>query len=420
MRRIIPLGMALVLAASLSVLTPAGTSAGSTSAKPGKANNATGFALFSTGFGTRVQGGQVPAGSDNTAYTVIGCTQTAGVMRRNFEAEVTIPGLGVVEGIETKLWTEKKNGVVSSYSSQSIARITLFETPLGSLEIRALETLSRAFHDARGFHAEATTDVAAIVFRPAAGPEQTFKIPTPNRPLVIPGLARIALGDVVEKVTPGGATVTADALDIQVLPTDTRITAARSKARINDGIKSGLFKGFSAGTRARGLDDNVQSGSTPLLLMPCQGTRGKTKTRAVARVNLGDQVIVRGVDTAQRSQQTEAKATGFERARIAEVNLGGRLVIKGITAQVNVTRLRNGTLQRDIEGTEIARITLGGRTLEFPRTGVIEIPGLVRIEDQITTQVKDGIKVIALRITVLDGTGAEIDLGTAELRIRKG
>ncbi|MEJ7833154.1 MAG: choice-of-anchor P family protein [Nocardioides sp.] len=420
MRRTIPLGMAMVLATSLCLLTPTGTSANSSSAKPGTSNDATGFALYSSGFGSRVRGGEVPAGSDNTAFTVIGCTQKAGVMRRNFEAEVTIPGLGVAEGVTTKLWTEEKNGVVSSYSTQRIAKISIPSSD-GSLEIRALATLSRAFHDSQGFHTESTSEVAAIVLRPPSGPEQTFAIPTPNEPLLIPDLARIALGDVIEKVTPGGAAVTTAALDIQVFPTDTRATLARSKARINDGIKSGLFKGFVAGTRARGLDDNVQSGSTPLLVMPCQGTRGKIKKEAIARVNLGDQIVVRGLDTQQSSEQTEARATGFERARIAEVNLGdGELVIKGITAQVNVTRLRNGTLQRDAKGTEIARIVFGGETREFPRSGVIEIPGLVRIEDQITTQVKDGIKVVALRITILDGTGAEIDLGTAELRIRKG
>lgn len=419
MRRIVPLGMALVLAlTSLFLLTPS-ASAATSSAKPSKPN-ATGFALFSTGFGTRVRGGQVPAGSDNTAFTVIGCTQKAGIMRRNFEADVTIPGLGVADAVETKLWTEEKNGVVSSYATQRIARITLFETPLGSLEINALKSTSRAFHDSRGFHAEATSDVASIILRPAAGPAQTLRVPTPGRPLLIPGLARIAFGDIIEKVTPGGASVTADALDIQVLPTATRATVARSKARINDGIKSGLFKGYAAGTRARGLGDNVKSGSTPLILMPCQGTRGKIKKRAIAHVNLGDQIVARGLDTQQKSQQTEAKASGFELARIAEFDLGNQLVIRGITAQVNVTRLRSGELQRDTEGTEIARIKLGGRTLKFPRTGVIEIPGLVRLEDQITTRVKDGIKVIALRVTILDGTGAEIDLGTAELRIRRG
>ncbi len=47
----------------------------------------------------------------------------------------------------------------------------------------------------------------------------------------------------------------------------------------------------------------------------------------------------------------------------------------------------------------------------------LEIPGLLKIETGLKKKVKDGIRMIGLRITLLDGTGAVIDLATSKLSI---
>ncbi len=122
MRRLFTMTIVLAVACA-GLIAPSGAAALSAdaSAKP----QPTGFALLAVGFGSRVEGGQLPAGSDATAYEVIGCTQMSGKMRKNYEAEVEVPGLGLLEGVTTKLWTEKKGGTVSSYSSHSIARVTI-------------------------------------------------------------------------------------------------------------------------------------------------------------------------------------------------------------------------------------------------------------------------------------------------------
>ena len=44
---------------------------------------------------------------------------------------------------------------------------------------------------------------------------------------------------------------------------------------------------------------------------------------------------------------------------------------------------------------------------------------MAKLERSIVARTKVGIAVVALRITLLDGTGAVIDLGTAKLSIKR-
>ncbi|GEP39692.1 hypothetical protein NPS01_33550 [Nocardioides psychrotolerans] len=379
----------------------------------------TNFALNATGFGTLVTGGQVPASSDNTAYTAIGCTVRAGVMRSNFEAQVEVPGLGTVSGVRTRAWTEKQGSVVSAYATHSIAEVLIAEGSSGTLSIEGVRSMSRAFHTGTGFKTETDTSVARIVLTPAGGEPQELEIPTPGQPLEIPGLARITIGNEVSAKIIDGVRAAADAINIRVFPSDTLAKVAHTATKIQKGAPFGTFRGYSAGTRARGLGETVKSGRTPLSLMPCKGTNGKELTRAAARVNLGDQIVVRGIDTNQKARQVKGSGSGYELANIAKVNLGdGALVINSIVAQANVTR-KGDSLVRNVTAT-IGSIISNGEPRFFPESGVIEIPGLVKIQQRIVRKIKNGISVIALRLTLLDGSGAVVDLGMAELQVRKG
>lgn len=421
MRPILRLGsIAASAGLIIATLTAAPATAFVSAPAPDQKPVKTGFALFASAYGSSVQGGQIPAGSDGTAYAVIGCTTRAGKTRGNYEAKTTLPGLGTASAVRTKLWTTKKGKVVSSWSAHSIAEVMIADTPLGSLSIEGIKSLSRAYHDGKRFRTDHVTSVAKIVLKPMGAPAQELEIPTPGQPLVVPGLARISIGHTVTAKIPDGIRAAADALDILVIPTGTRTRIAHTSAKIERGVPFGTFRGYSAGTKARGLGQAVKSGRTPLSILGCKGTKGKVMRKAVARVNLGDNLVVRGVHNAQYAKQSKGKATAFERSSIAGVNLGdGALVINAITAKANVTRT-NKTLVRNVKGTKIGEIIANGQTYEFPKSGVIEIPGLVRIEDQIVKKIKNGISVVALRITLLDGTGAVIDLGMAEVRIRKG
>ena len=90
----------------------------------------------------------------------------------------------------------------------------------------------------------------------------------------------------------------------------------------------------------------------------------------------------------------------------------------GIVGRARVAQTDHG-LVRSAKGTRVGSLTAGGRTVRFPRTGVLEIPGVAKLQRHVVTRSHTGLKVVALRITVLDGSGAVIDLGEAQLRIHR-
>lgn len=423
MRRLLPLGIALATASSTFLL------GGATAAVPGSNVQAvskpvaTKFAFTSYGFGSREQGGKLPVNSDDaTAFQKIACTNKAGLNKRNRVARATVPGLGVVHGVRTHVWTKKKGNTFSSYSTHSIAKIVLGQgSPLGSVQIRGLESMSRAFNKNGKYGVKFHTSLATIEFHPAGGgPVQTLDLPEPNAPIVIPDLVRIAIGGISKSVTRQGAQVSANVLDIKLFPSDTRVQVAQTAAKIGGTIKRGVFSGYSAGLTAKALADNLHVGRTPLSIMPCQGTGGKLEQKSTARVDLGGQIVVQGVRSEQIGTQGSKATFGSEIGRVARVSLfDGALIINGIVGRANVRRTGPGAFTRSNKGSHILELIGNGQSFELPPDGKLEIPGLLSLEGSVTKKIKNGIKVIGLQIKLFDGTGATIDLGVAKLRIKR-
>jgi hypothetical protein len=378
---------------------------------------ATTFAFQGSGFGTRVIGGQVPAGSSTTGYQVIGCTNQAGRSRTNDVAEATLPGLGTASGIKTHVWTTARHGVVASHSLHRIARVSLVQSTLGSLAIDAITSRATASHDAHGFHATTTTHVGGISFTPPVGPARSFPLPTPDHPVTIPGLATIYAGQHTTRRSGTGALADAFALRVDVIPTGTSLLVSHSRAELDSGLISGVFKGRSAATHViTAAGDIAESGPNPLSPMPCQGTYGKTHRKSLASVDLGGQLVVRGANSSEKGTQKGSRAWGTSRASVARVRLGSQLVINGIVGKVSVSR-QGRDLTRSADGTSLGTVTVNGHQQKFPKTGVLEIPGVAKLERAVVTRTHNGISVIGLRITLLDGSGAVVDLGEASLRI---
>lgn len=422
MRRLLPYGtsIAVLTTAALLLAGPVGAAAPDGAHTDAKASSTprvkvpTRFALSAAGFGTEVEGGQLPVDSGTTGYTRIGCTNKAGLLHKNYIADVVVPGLGTISGVKTKAWTHlnAKKHEVSSNSLHNVAKVDLGD---GALVITAVSSFARVWHDGAGFHTKTVTSIGAIK---AGG--QSFPIPTPDQPLTIPGLATISIGDHHKRQDQDGAYAAANAVKIVLIPSQTIVRIAHSAALMGSGITYGRFHGQSNGTQVRALDDNVRSGPNPLSWMPCQGTKGEVLTKANASINLADQIVVGAVENKQMGRQNQKKTTGFEQSTIAEVNLGdGQLVIDAIKARANVTRYKSGRVVKDANGTTIGSITGGGNTYPIPDPGQsLEIPGLVRLEANVITKTKRGIDVVAVRLTLLDGTGAVVDLGHAFLEIK--
>jgi hypothetical protein len=376
------------------------------------------FAFKANGYGTSASGGQVPVGSDRTALSSIACTSDAGKANRNFVEETEVPGLGTVRGVYSRVSTSRKGGVTASSSVHKVAEIVLADTPLGSLTIDGVESTTRASHDGSAFDASAETKIAGITFTPPVGEPQTLPIPSPGQPLEIPGLAVLTLGRTIEKETRENARAYAVGLVVKVIPTDTVVKVARSVAKLERGFKTGIFKGSGVPVKANVLGELVEVGRVITQVMPCLGTGGELDASDAADVDLGDQVLVDGASARQRGNQTARKANGMESSFVAELNLADQLVVEAISSKVKVTRMASGKLKRSATAS-FGAITVGGQPQSLDQLGELEIPGVAKIQTGLRKKIKDGIRMIGVRITLLDGTGAVIDLATSKLSIRE-
>jgi hypothetical protein len=412
--------MLALTAAGLVAAAPSGTAATPRSAQ---GRTPTAFGLTSKGFGTRVAGGQVPAGSKDTAWDNIGCTNLAGITKDNHEAGLdNLPDGLHASAVKTRVWTTEKGAMVSSWAKNTIAEVKLADTPGGTLSLDGLQAVAHAYHDASGYHAKTSSDIGSITLTPPTGDPQSFPAPAPGTPLVIPGVATIIAGWSVQHANGDHATAKGEVLTVQVEGSQSRVHVGHAYARIDGGIRSGIFSGWASGSEAEAADGKVTSGRTPFDPMKCTGTGGRTTHKAIASTDLGGQVVASGLGTAQKTTNSMSRAHGFQEGHAAKLDIGsGQLVVEGIVGRVNVTRKGAGlnTLVRNIKGSTIGSITANGQAKKFPKTDVLEIPGVAKLERNVKTKIPGGMKVTALRVTLLDGTGAVLNLGQAKLSIRK-
>jgi hypothetical protein len=378
-----------------------------------------GYALRAMGYGTRLIGGQVPTGSKDTAFQTIACSARTGLHRSNDVVQAA-PADGVTaDGVRTDTWTARAHGGVHSYTRSSVATLTLVQSALGTLKLTGITSLAHAWHNRSGFHAQTEVDPGVMTLTTPAG-SHDLPLPTPEQPVtVVPNLARIALGHTTEKVGAHSSTAIADALDVTIIPTGSRLRVAHAIARTMDGVKHGRFGGFSAATRVEALDGKLTSGRNPLSTMPCQGTQGQLRSKELAGLDLGGQVVAGALRSEERGRQLANRSVAMERGSVGELKIGGgQLVVKGIVGQANVTRRVGGRTTANALGTTVGTVIAGGRRQTFPPTGVLEIPGVGKLERHVVKRTPHGISVVGLRITLLDGAGV-IDLGVANAYFRR-
>ncbi|WP_182524896.1 choice-of-anchor P family protein [Nocardioides dongkuii] len=428
MRRFIPVGTALALAAAVLVAPTTASSATAPSAaatsyaakpKAGKAKKPTPYAFRAHGYGTRIKGGDLPSVSGATALASLGCTNRTGIRKHNEVADVQLPGLGRISGVRTDISTVKTKTGVSSVSEHSVAQIVLAESSFGRLSIQGITSMATASAGRSGYSTDAETTLARLVFTPTGGEPRELRLPTLNRPIEVPGLLRVSIGDIRERKGADFAHARANGLKIALLPTQTRVVVGRTVAYMTRGIRTGLFNGSSAATRAELLAGNVRLGRTQSLTMPCQGTDGKVQTNAAAKVSIPGLLDLGAVSSRQMGKQGKRRALGFEEASVASLNLGdGALKVDAIMGRVRVVKAKGKKARVSYAGSTIGGITVDGERYSLPELDGIEIPGIAKVETLVKEKVKNGGRITALRLTLLDGTGAVVDLGQAYLKIR--
>lgn len=392
----------------------------------------TDFGLFASGFGTRVTGGNIPANSGDLGYQTIGCTRKAGHNVNNNTAGAKVPGLGTIGATTTKQRTIKSGDMVKSISEHKIADVVLDKSPLGKVTVEGLSSVSQAWWDGKAYKADSKAKIAHIVLDPA-GPGRTIDLPIPGRdkPLVIPGIATIGIGNTVEKVKAdgSGSFSYANGIWIKLHGTDTEVTVGRSRAEINGDAFSAVFNGFSNSVDATALGGAVQVGKNPLTNAGCAGTKGKLKTKSIAHVPLGkvgNIVDVKGLTSGQRSNQTKTTAGGYTFGEVANVNIGdGAIRIEAIRAQANANYVKGKGSTTSISGTKFGDIYIGKQKVSLAQLesalSRVDIPGLAKIETKVVVErSKNLVEVVALRLTLLDatkGTKTVVNIGHAKFKV---
>jgi hypothetical protein len=390
----------------------------------------TDFGLFASGFGTRVTGGSLPANSGDLGYQTIGCTRKAGHDVSNNTAGAKVPGLGTIGATTTRQRTIKSGSMVKSISEHKIADVVLDKSPLGKVTVEGLSSVSQAWWDGKGYKSDSKAKIAHIVLDPA-GPGRTIDLPIPGRekPLVIPGIATIGIGNVVERANADGAHAYANGIWIKLHGTDSEVVVGRSRAEINGQAFSAVFNGFSNSVDASALGGLVKVGKNPLTNAGCAGTKGKLKTKSIAHVPLGEVgniVDAKGLTSGQRSNQTKTTAGGYTFGEVANVNIGdGAIRIEAIRAQANVNYVKGKGSTSSISGTKFGDIYIGKQKVSLAQLesalSRVDIPGLAKIETKVVVErSKNLVEVVALRLTLLDatkGTKTVVNIGHAKFKV---
>ncbi len=417
---------ALATCMALSSTLTGSAVAAPTQAAPDAREVQTAYGLTAAGYGTRVQGGDVPAESGRTAFSIIACTKLAGLEKRNQLLGLINREDVKVKGVTTRQWTTRqqntRNGVtVSSHSLTKVTSVQLGDTGdsplLSGLELEGLRLKTRAFHDDRGFRTE--RDLTFTSAKLAGVNLPGLLDPSVGQTLEVPGVGTVTFFSGVNKRSASGAAVEAKGLKIRLDGTDTIVTVGSAMSRINNRVPAGVLGGFGRAGNARTLDGTIVSGKIAVQILPCQGTDGEWVRNATGRLDLPGTLVLGGaVGSARGDQFSKTRAYGQTRGKITRAAIGGELVIRAIKAQANVRKDGN-RLIKSAKGTSVGSIRLGGELQDVPGAGeTVNFGGVAKVTGRKVVRTEFGIRVIALQVQLLDGSFDDrINLGEAFTRI---
>jgi len=415
-------------------------------AQPALAGTVTDYGFGGRGFGTELRGGPVGVSSGRTAQAMLGCTRMTGEKRNNTAAAVdTGQGLytGAINSTTQSYKTKKKFG---ERSTNRIAEVVIGDRNGVNITIEGLRTTSNASVNRRtgklaAASTFASTDISAntgqeeiddLLGGVGAGIGDLLDLIRDNGPIELPGLATIKLGSKNNIVRKNVAIAQASALRVILHGPDTKAGTrddilaiiGKSRSTVRRGVTAGVFNGGAVPAKAQALGDLVKVGRLIQRPLPCEGTGGKPRTTSAAGGDLfqADALGLGAVEaTSWGVQRANRSAKAWTRSRVAGLDLGGALRVNGIVGRALVTTNRQGKVTaRSIKGSTIGSLVINGEAHAIPDPGqAIEVPGVAKLQFFVKDRSKRGIKVTALRVSLLDGTGAVVDLGTARTAIKR-
>jgi hypothetical protein len=404
MKRSLPAVLGVVVATTTVLASNTEGIAAATAHK----TTATRFAMNAFGFASRYSGGSAPSESDPTAYDILGCTNRAGISHSNTEASSSPQDSVSTHGARTEVWTVKHSAKVSSWARNTIDNVS-FGLSSGVLKANNVVTVAHAYYTGTKFVQHSWSHVGSISF---AGTSQP--VPTPGNPLVIPGVATLTAGTNAGTTRSHAATADRTALRIHFDSSGATHILGKAHRTIAGGAPLGVFRGQAYAKRSTDAQNNTTSGRTPLLVMPCQGTGGDIKTRTAHNLT-GSDTNVGSASTSERANQAGSRMYMWTQARVSQATFGVTgLSARNIVARASVSFNKGDkTIHRSSEGTSEGAVYLNGTQRDVPKSGTLTIPNVAKIETNIVQRTRSGLRVIAMKVTMLDGSGFISYLGYA-------
>lgn len=432
------------LAVGATTLT-AGVATIALSSSAAAGDRVTDYGFTGRAYGTQAKAEAAGAESARSVPAYLGCTRRTGVNRTNTLAK-TGAGTGAalkLEGVDNRTWSYRTKKQVGTRSKSKVARAVLGDPEGPHIELRALVTNARAFAvkrsgklDARSAFSAGAVDLKTGTDLDDVGGGLGGLLDEigaqPGNELEIPGLGVLALGSKRKVVQAARANANAIALKARLFGADTvsgggddiSVTLGKSRATILKDLRAGVFRGKGVPLEAELLDDLVRVGRVNDLPLPCPGTKGKVKRAATADL---DPVNAGLVDAGALEARTyglardNRSAKAWTESSVASLDIGGQIQLSAIRGRANVATTRSGKIKgRNIRGSRIGSLTINGETQAIPDPGdSIEVPGLARLDFFLTDRSARGLTTTALRVTLLDGSGATIDLGSARTFVNR-
>lgn len=437
--------VAIVLSIAVAIASTLVMAAFAAPASAAGDGRVTDYGFAGRAYGTRAEAEALGAESARTVPAYLACTRRTGVNRTNALAE-TGSGTGAaltLEGVDNRAWSYRSRKQVGTRSRSKVANAVLGDPDGPHIGIRALVTNSRAFASRRTGKLGVRSNFSAgrVILRTGTPLDEVGgglggllgEIGAqPGNELEIPGLGVLSLGSKRNVVRRSRANSNAIALKALLFGADTRrgggddisVKLGKSRSTIYRDQRAGVFRGKGVPLEANLLGDLVRIGRVNDLPLPCPGTAGKVNRAATADL---DPVNAGLVDVGALEARTyglprrDRSARAWTESSVTSLDLGGQIELTAIKGRANVATNRAGKItKRSIRGSEIGSLRINGDRQAIPDPGQsIEVPGVARLDFFLTERSKRGLKTTAVRVTLLDGSGAEIDLGSAQTFIRR-
>ncbi|GAA1913574.1 hypothetical protein [Nocardioides marmoribigeumensis] len=435
----------------------------------------TSFGFQATAYGARALAPQADLTLPRVAFSYIYCTRLAGRTTQNsLEDEIGLPlndqqPLVKVNSVTslTRSYRAPKRGIAgASQGTSRIGSIVVGGIDGGpELSFTGLRTTSTAWATTDGkLHARnqvSALDVDLVLPEaPATGTPlddllhaikdqgsaaigQVIDVLGDNAGgITIPGLGRISLLKGFNRRGVGRTTAYASSFLIRIqlfgqdqdestLEDNIELNIGRSWARITKGVRSGVMAGVGVGGSETNRGGLGNSGDIGWKELPCEGTRGKVRTRTARSAEFGDtnQATATGLTGSSYGVQgRRGKAVAWTRGTVSRFELNGTdLVLEGVVGRATVRQSSSGAVSTSFAGSRIDRILVGGKVkardvtpanASLVRLGTI--PGVSAIRFFVRDTWRRGGNITAVKVTLTEATGTSTqNLGYARTAIKR-